>query len=57
MYTNNIWDAPTLMRVIATSNNLFYIVQTQRPHLQRNFSAHAQSLQSLLDMDFGVGAQ
>lgn len=52
MYTNNIWDAPTLMRVIATSNNLFYIVQTQRPHLQRNFSAHAQSLQSLLDMDF-----
>jgi hypothetical protein len=52
MYTNNIWDAPTLMRVIATSNNLFYIVLTQRPHLERNFSAHAQSMQALIDMDF-----
>lgn len=52
MYTNNIWDAPTLMRVIATGNNLFYIVNTQRTHLSRNFSAHAQPMQSLVDMDF-----
>jgi hypothetical protein len=52
MFTNNIWDAPTLMRVIATGNNLFYIVNTQRPHLARNFSAHAQSMQALIDMDF-----
>lgn len=52
MYTNNIWDAPTLMRVIATGNNLFYIVGSQRQHLSRNFSAHAQPMQSLIDMDF-----
>lgn len=52
MYTNNIWDAPTLMRVIATGNNLFYIVNTQRVHLSRNFSAHAQPMQALIDMDF-----
>jgi hypothetical protein len=52
MYTNNIWDAPTMMRVIATGNNLFYIVNTQRPHLSRNFSAHAQPLQSLIDTNF-----
>ncbi|HVI60690.1 MAG TPA: glycosyltransferase family 2 protein [Candidatus Saccharimonadales bacterium] len=52
MFTNNIWDAPTMMRVIATGNNLFYIVQTQRPHLSRNFSAHAQPLQALIEMDF-----
>lgn len=52
MFTNNIWDAPTLMRVIATGNNLFYIVLTKRPHLERNFSAHAQSMQALIDMDF-----
>lgn len=52
MYTNNIWDAPTMMRVIATGNNLFYIVNTQRPHLSRNFSAHAQPMQSLLDTNF-----
>jgi len=52
MFTNNIWDVPTFMRVVATGNNLFYIVQTQRPHLARNFSAHAQSLQALIEMDF-----
>jgi hypothetical protein len=52
MYTNNIWDAPTLMRVIATGNNLFYIVGTQRQHLSRNFSAHAQPMQSLIETDF-----
>jgi hypothetical protein len=52
MYTNNIWDAPIPMRVIATGNNFFYIVLTQRPHLERNFSAHAQSMRALIDMDF-----
>lgn len=52
MFTNNIWDAPTLMRVIATGNNLYYIVGSQRPHTARNFSAHAQPLQALIDMDF-----
>lgn len=52
MFTNNIWDAPTLMRVIATGNNIFYFVLSQRPHLQRNFSAHAQSMQALIDMNF-----
>ena len=52
MYTNNIWDAPAPMRVIATGNNFFYIVLTQRPHMERNFSAHAQSMQALIDMDF-----
>jgi cellulose synthase/poly-beta-1,6-N-acetylglucosamine synthase-like glycosyltransferase len=52
MFTNNIWDASTLMRVIATSNTLFYIVGTQRVHRARNFSAHAQSMRALIDMDF-----
>lgn len=52
MYTNNIWDAPTLMRVIATGNNLYYLVGSQRPHLARNFSAHAQPMSALVDMNF-----
>ncbi|HEY5442501.1 MAG TPA: hypothetical protein VIJ68_03110, partial [Candidatus Saccharimonadales bacterium] len=51
-FTNNIWDAPTLMRVIAAGNSLFYIVTTQRTHLSRNFSAHSQSLKALIDMNF-----
>jgi cellulose synthase/poly-beta-1,6-N-acetylglucosamine synthase-like glycosyltransferase len=52
MYTNNIWDAPAPMRVIATGNSYYNIVLALRPHLLRNFSAHAQSLASLIETDF-----
>lgn len=52
MYTNNIWDAPAPMRVIATGNTFFNIVLSLRPHMLRNFSAHAQSMQSLIETDF-----
>lgn len=52
MFTNNIWDAPAPMRVIATGNTLWNVVLSLRPHMIRNFSSHAQSLQALLDTDF-----
>lgn len=52
MYTNNIWDAPAPMRVIATGNTFFNIVLSLRPHMLRNFSAHAQSMASLIETDF-----
>ncbi len=52
IYTNNIWDAPAPMRVIATGNSFWNIVLSTRQHMIRNFSAHAQSLQTLIDTDF-----
>lgn len=52
MYTNNIWDAPAPMRVIAVGNSLFNIVLSLRPHILRNFSSHAQGLVSLIETDF-----
>lgn len=52
MYTNNIWDAPAPMRVLATGNSFFHIVQSIRPHMLRNFSSHAQSMASLIVTDF-----
>lgn len=52
MYTNNIWDAPAPMRVIATGNTFYNIVLSLRPHMLRNFSAHAQSMQALIDTNF-----
>ncbi len=52
MYTNNIWDAPAPMRVIATGNSFWNIVLSLRPHVLRNFSAHAQSMRALIDMDY-----
>lgn len=52
IYSNNIWDAPAPMRVIATGNSFYNIVLSLRPHILRNFSAHAQSMASLIDTDF-----
>lgn len=52
MFTNNIWDAPAPMRVIATGNSFWMVIQSLRPHILRNFSAHAQSMAALIDTDF-----
>jgi hypothetical protein len=52
VYTNNIWDAPAPMRVIATGNTYFNLVLALRPHMLRNFSAHAQGMASLIQTNF-----
>jgi len=52
MFTNNIWDAPAPMRVIATGNSYWMMIQGLRQHMLRNFSAHAQPLDALIDTDF-----
>lgn len=52
MFYNNIWDAPAPMRVIATSNSFWLIMETMRPHRLRNFAAHAQSLRALIETDY-----
>lgn len=52
IYTNNIWDVPALMRVIATGNSFWNLVLSLRPHAIRNFSAHAQSMAALIDTDY-----
>jgi cellulose synthase/poly-beta-1,6-N-acetylglucosamine synthase-like glycosyltransferase len=52
VYNNNIWDAPAPMRVLATGNTFFHIVTSQRPHMLRNFSAHAQNMAALIQTDF-----
>lgn len=52
MFLNNIWDAPAPMRVIATGNSFWMVIQGLRPHTLRNFSAHAQPMAALIDTDF-----
>ncbi len=52
MFTNNIWDAPAPMRVIATGNSYWMLIQGLRQHMLRNFSAHAQPLNALIETDF-----
>jgi len=52
LYTNNIWDVPAPMRVMAVGNTFFTIMQSVRPHMLRNFSSHAQSLDALIETDY-----
>ena len=52
LYTNNIWDVPAPMRVIATGNSFWNMVLAMRPHMLRNFSAHSQGMQALVDSNF-----
>lgn len=52
MFTNNIWDAPAPMRVIATGNSFWNLVLSLRPHMLRNFSSHAQPMDALIETDF-----
>lgn len=52
MFYNNIWDAAAPMRLIATGNSFWMIMQTMRPHLLRNFAAHAQGLRTLIETDY-----
>ncbi len=52
MYTNNIWDVPAPMRVIASGSSFWNMVLSMRPHIIRNFSSHSQSMEALIDTDF-----
>jgi len=52
MFLNNIWDAPSPMRVIAAGNSMWNLMLSNRPHALRNFSSHAQGLHALIDTDF-----
>ncbi|HSX28504.1 MAG TPA: hypothetical protein VLF60_03590 [Candidatus Saccharimonadales bacterium] len=52
VFTNNIWDVPAPMRVIATGNSFWNIINSQRPHMLRNFAAHSQGLAPLIEMNF-----
>lgn len=52
MFYNNIWDVPAAMRVLATGNSFWILIEMMRPHRLRNFAAHAQGLAALVDTDF-----
>lgn len=52
LYLSNIWDAPAPMRLIAIGNSFWTIVSSTRPHQLRNFAAHSQPMDALVDMDF-----
>lgn len=52
LYTNNIWDAPAFMRILAIGNSFWTMIVSTRQHILRNFSAHAQGMTALVDCEF-----
>jgi cellulose synthase/poly-beta-1,6-N-acetylglucosamine synthase-like glycosyltransferase len=52
MYFNNIWDVPMAMRLIAMGSSSWQLIVSTKPTRLRNFSAHAQSLETLERVDF-----
>ncbi|MEK9156434.1 MAG: glycosyltransferase family 2 protein [Patescibacteria group bacterium] len=52
MFFNNIWDVPMAMRQIAMGSSFWQMIVNTRPSRLRNFSAHAQSLEALIEVDF-----
>ena len=52
MFFNNIWDVPMINRLVAMGSSFWQLIVNTRPSRLRNFSAHAQSLQALIQTDF-----
>ena len=52
LYSNNIWHAPAFSRVIAFGNSFWQMIEATRPWRLINFSTHAMSLKTLIDIDF-----
>ena len=52
LYTNNIWEAPALARVVAFSATFWHTIQQERPEKLTTFSSHSMPFQVLVDVDF-----
>jgi len=52
MFFNNIWRVPLPVKITALGSTFWQMIQAMRPHYARNFSAHAQSFEALVETDF-----
>lgn len=52
LYSNNIWHAPFFSRVISFGNSFWQLIEASRPWRMINFSTHAMSLKTLVEIDY-----
>lgn len=52
LFTNNIYQAPTLARVIAFSSTFWHMIQQARPHRLTTFSSHSMPFKALVEIGF-----
>jgi len=52
VYNNNIWEAPLISRIIATSSTFWEMMQQERPEQLVTFSSHSMPLATLLEVGY-----
>lgn len=52
IYSNNIWQVSMLSRIAAWGSSFWQMIEGTRPWRLINFSTHAMSMQTLVDIDF-----
>jgi len=52
VFNNNIWQAPCISRVVATSGTFWQMIQQQRPERLSTFSSQSLSFKTLVEVDF-----
>lgn len=52
LFTNNIFVAPALARVISFSSTFWHMIQQSRPERLTTFSSHSMPLKALVDVGF-----
>ncbi|MSU76133.1 glycosyltransferase family 2 protein [Patescibacteria group bacterium] len=52
LFHNNLWHTTAINRVIATGNSFWHMVESTRAYRLRNFAAHSQGLETVIDSDY-----